>query len=1023
MTQALSTFAAPLPLNKVADAEQAIDAMGNPAVADIAAALDKRSGDQGTHFVSMHAIRSQDGIHAWLVLEFSADGSDDEALDRLLTAIGDRLHTIFTFASDWTDGGDIKQYLAKHKVVPGCGWFSAPGVVFAGTPNLSVGRILREARLAKHLNTFVGALPGGMSGLDRVRAARLDVANNPDLAPALQVADPDTPYVEPTLGDEIGLLLGSFITTYLWPAVVLIGAATFGGAVYWALLETRIRWQIIWFILGIPWWLFVSTVIFLVLFAIAAGLIYAALRRQEDQDWADDRRVDDKIDAAMFTRENHCAQNHMISVTQRKPGLVRWLTSRLIFWAIGEFAAYIFPPGFLSDIGTIHFARWVTIPGTRDLLFLSNYDSSWESYLEDFITRAHTGLTGVWSNTVGFPKAYNLVQGGATDGERFKRFARRSMVPTRFWYSAYPTLATDGIRANADIRRGLSGVMTEDDAQNWLALFGSAPRPEDKLTSNEIQSLLFGGMKFKAFGVCLLFQLPDNVGAARAWLRDVRPHIAFNDGHRVGANAIVTLALGAGGLKRLGLPEEGLSTFPFAFLEGMTPDYRARILGDELGAYKQWEWDDTRYDAVLLVYGETAHAVSTLVADLQRQATAAGIVNQHAIPLNEVTDNKTEPFGFVDGISQPVIRGTYKAFRNADSIHIVEPGEFILGYRDNRGNMPPGPTLPAIADPQNQLPLVEERDDFDLTQVENVRDLGMNGSFLVIRQLEQNVDGFDDYCEAQARHIAGRLSAPYHVTPEFIAAKLVGRWRDGSSLVRHPYESYEIEANKPAAPMHETYRPQTRMTAATPVAAAPVAAMAAAAASASLTKALTATPSATPVAAAPAAPPVRSYADNDFLYGVEDPEGVRCPFGAHIRRANPRDSLVPGSAEQVAISNRHRIIRVGRQYTPAPDRNHGLLFMCLNGDIERQFEFVQQVWLLRPTFQGLTCEKDPILGSGKTGENSYTIPSREAGPIVLQPMSAFVKTLGGGYFFIPGKRLIDYLSALGPHGSGGSRNR
>jgi hypothetical protein len=72
----------------------------------------------------------------------------------------------------------------------------------------------------------------------------------------------------------------------------------------------------------------------------------------------------------------------------------------------------------LSDIGTIHFARWVTVPGSRDLLFLSNYDASWESYLEDFITRAHTGLTGVWSNSIGFPRSENLVQKGATDGER-----------------------------------------------------------------------------------------------------------------------------------------------------------------------------------------------------------------------------------------------------------------------------------------------------------------------------------------------------------------------------------------------------------------------------------------------------------------------------------------------------------------------------------------------------------------------------------------------------------------------------
>jgi hypothetical protein len=46
---------------------------------------------------------------------------------------------------------------------------------------------------------------------------------------------------------------------------------------------------------------------------------------------------------------------------------------------IGQFAARLYPPGYLSDIGTIHFARWVTVPNTRDLLFLSNYDSSWRA--------------------------------------------------------------------------------------------------------------------------------------------------------------------------------------------------------------------------------------------------------------------------------------------------------------------------------------------------------------------------------------------------------------------------------------------------------------------------------------------------------------------------------------------------------------------------------------------------------------------------------------------------------------------
>ena len=132
----------------------------------------------------------------------------------------------------------------------------------------------------------------------------------------------------------------------------------------------------------------------------------------------------------MFERENQrgYAQNHMISVTQRKPGFIRLLTTRLAFWAIGQFATRVSRPGFLRTIGTIHFARWITVPGKPDLLFFSNYDASWESYLEDFITRAHDGLTAIWSNSIGFPRSQNLFQGGATDGERFKRYARQSMT-------------------------------------------------------------------------------------------------------------------------------------------------------------------------------------------------------------------------------------------------------------------------------------------------------------------------------------------------------------------------------------------------------------------------------------------------------------------------------------------------------------------------------------------------------------------------------------------------------------------
>ena len=220
----------------------------------------------------------------------------------------------------------------------------------------------------------------------------------------------------------------------------------------------------------------------------------------------------------------------------------------------------------------------------------------------------------------------------------------------------------------------------------------------------------------------------------------------------------------------------------------MTTPSRARILGDVgPNASDRWTWGRTQPDAAALVYGVTQADVDALEQRLARAAVASGMPVAHRIPLKEVTDDKREAFGFIDGFPARD-RGTYKSLRNADPIHLVEPGEFILGYPDNRGNIPPGPTLPATADPDNHLPLVGGSGNFAQTVVESDRYLGFNGSFLVIRQLEQDVAGFHAYCDKQAKTFATALPAPYQITRDFIAAKLIGRWPDGSSLLRYPYE-------------------------------------------------------------------------------------------------------------------------------------------------------------------------------------------------------------------------------------------
>jgi len=99
-------------------------------------------------------------------------------------------------------------------------------------------------------------------------------------------------------------------------------------------------------------------------------------------------------------------------------------------------------------------------------MFLSNFDGSWESYLDDFIEKVSHGLTAVWSSCDGFPPARFLIGEGATHGPEFKAWARASMHPTLVWYQAYPTLGVTDIDLNSRVRRGLGSRPKDEGA--WL---------------------------------------------------------------------------------------------------------------------------------------------------------------------------------------------------------------------------------------------------------------------------------------------------------------------------------------------------------------------------------------------------------------------------------------------------------------------------------------------------------------------------------------------------------------------------
>jgi Dyp-type peroxidase family len=150
--------------------------------------------------------------------------------------------------------------------------------------------------------------------------------------------------------------------------------------------------------------------------------------------------------------------------------------------------------------------------------------------------------------------------------------------------------------------------------------------------------------------------------------------------------------------------------------------------------------------------------------------------------------------------------------------------------------------------------------------------------------------------------------------------------------------------------------------------------------------------------------------NNAFMFG-DDPRGLKCPFGAHVRRANPRDSLIIGEPRL------HRMIRRGTNYgQPLPPDvleddgdDRGLLFAFVGAHLDRQFEFIQREWINDGRFIGAPTEKDPLVSSSDGRE--LTIPKQ---PIRshLKGLPAFVVNRGGEYCFMPGLRALHWLADL-----------
>lgn len=389
------------------------------------------------------------------------------------------------------------------------------------------------------------------------------------------------------------------------------------------------------------------------------------------------------------------------------------------------------------------------------------------------------------------------------------------------------------------------------------------------------------------------------------------------------------------GLAALGVPESILTRFPTPFRQG--PAARAEMLGD-IGpsAPEGWELGGPNNPAAhLIVSLHTSEADRPLrepmSAWLRELFGEHGLIEVWCRDTNALPDGKVH-FGYRDGIGQPNVAGagTPEGRRIRDMQPDALTGDFLLGkdYENQyHGNYLGG--VPA--------------------------ELGDNASYAAVRLLEQNVQAFETFIQLTGKR--------HNMDPELVAAKLVGRWRNGTPLVLSPE------------------RPD---------------------------------PDSGPI-------PKEDLDNFDYAPSAEHPtylddrDGIRCPVGSHIRRLNPRSGLAMGKGHS------RRIIRRGMPYGPAYDPEEdagddgverGLFGYFICGDLEMQYEFILGTWANKSySAAGMRGTRDPILGVQDESGGKFILRTDDLrDPIVIDNLPQLVTTRGSLYCLLPGVGGLRFLA-------------
>ena len=451
----------------------------------------------------------------------------------------------------------------------------------------------------------------------------------------------------------------------------------------------------------------------------------------------------------------------------------------------------------------------------------------------------------------------------------------------------------------------------------------------ETVDTKDVQSLVFSGHARLPHAIAAWLTAGDRRPAKAAMRELVETRVAFGIGRESSAPTVQIL-ISAAGVKALDTGNDRLQDLSRPFQQGIVSPQRSRALGDaERNDPQKWLWRDAESHALMIVYGADEDTARTECSTILKRLARAW-KNDRTCSIRQPQDSR-EPFGFRDGLSRTRVDiGDGKP--DPPGVAQLPAGEILLGYHTAAGTL--------------ARPSAFTR----------------NGSYAVVRQLEQDVEGFWRFWLNRGADEKEAI---------WMASKAVGRWPNGMPISgsvptdEPPYDE-KIAKNKLLF-KNDLYGDHC-----------------------------------------PLGAHIRRANPRDGLRA--DPK-LSLDLVSH-RRLMRRGRVYGPEPNPAWYPQNLRSVIKDTPLNDSPDRDPGLFFVCLCADITRQFEFVQQTWLNNPKHANLYDEVDPITaGDGILGElKRFSIP-RATLRLRVNNVRRWVTVRGGGYYFLPGRQaLLDFLS-------------